>query len=363
MSFAVALQSLITVGVAAVCWAGRSRPRTVLLGSVGAMAVGYMLVLAMLTPEVRHRAKLREAHPLESLSARMDYETGRDPARRAEQVPPLATDVEARLVGFEELREWNPRAHALESLHDRTRDMFVMAQGFGPVRMRGLGSGYIELPEVERVPLPAPPVEYSPDAVPPGPLASAPPPPPAGKLELFTMHDRGVRDLLDPERMGFVRDRDHVAGFQPHAFSRLPALESANSCKGGRPLPWQLVRLELVGLLRHETPVAYVTQHLPRMDELGDAPTRPLEAFERESLDKLRADEDVVIHQQERRIQMLGSLRAARDCLGCHTARRGELLGALSYELVPVGAAPPQEIQPVDPQTRFGAFPDIAQSR
>jgi len=30
---------------------------------------------------------------------------------------------------------------------------------------------------------------------------------------------------------------------------------------------------------------------------------------------------------------MLGSLRAAKQCLECHTAKRGDLLGAFSYVL------------------------------
>ena len=31
--------------------------------------------------------------------------------------------------------------------------------------------------------------------------------------------------------------------------------------------------------------------------------------------------------------RMLGSLRAAKQCLDCHTASRGDLLGAFSYAL------------------------------
>ncbi len=35
-------------------------------------------------------------------------------------------------------------------------------------------------------------------------------------------------------------------------------------------------------------------------------------------------------------IRMVGSLRASQNCLDCHSVRRGELLGALTYELIPV---------------------------
>jgi hypothetical protein len=93
--------------------------------------------------------------------------------------------------------------------------------------------------------------------------------------------------------------------------------------------------LELVSLLKHRNPVAYISKHLPQMDELRDAPTRALEAFERQSLEQLKSEEDVVIDETADRIRMVGSLRAAKNCLDCHSVQRGELLGALTYELVP----------------------------
>jgi hypothetical protein len=65
----------------------------------------------------------------------------------------------------------------------------------------------------------------------------------------------------------YVRDRDHVAGFRPHQFRRLP----------DAPKRWQVERLELISLLKHDRPVAYFSNNLPKMDELRDAPTRPLD--------------------------------------------------------------------------------------
>ena len=53
--------------------------------------------------------------------------------------------------------------------------------------------------------------------------------------------------------------------------------------------------------------------------------------------ERLRSDEDIVIGAATQRIRMLGSLRAAKQCLDCHTVQRGELLGALTYELAPIG--------------------------
>ena len=108
---------------------------------------------------------------------------------------------------------------------------------------------------------------------------------------------------------------------------------ASRKCPNPKP-NFQLVRLELVSLLKHETPVAYVSKHLPQMDELRDAPTRPLDDFERHALDRLRSDEDLVIDDAPNRIRMVGSLRAGKDCMECHSVRRGELLGAFSYELI-----------------------------
>jgi len=81
--------------------------------------------------------------------------------------------------------------------------------------------------------------------------------------------------------------------------------------------------------------VAYVSKNLPQMDELRAAPTRPLDPFEQQSINRLRADEDVMIDETPARIRMIGSLRASKTCLECHSVRRGDLLGALTYELVP----------------------------
>ena len=72
------------------------------------------------------------------------------------------------------------------------------------------------------------------------------------------------------------------------------------------------------------------------MDQLADVPHRELNNFESSALPRLESDEDVVIDQQPERIQMLGAIRAATNCLECHEGVRGQLLGAFSYELVPV---------------------------
>ena len=167
-------------------------------------------------------------------------------------------------------------------------------------------------------------------------------PPELSNGELLSLHDLGMSDFFDPDRIGFVKDRDHVAGFQSHRFATMPQLDVP------RDLPlasWKIIRLELVSLLKHDTPVAYVSKNLPQMDELRDASTRPLDPFEQRSLASLRSDEDVMIDETPDRIQMLGSLRASKSCLECHSVRRGDLLGALTYELVPANPTRKKAVQ------------------
>src|SRR5262249_5097490 len=127
-----------------------------------------------------------------------------------------------------------------------------------------------------------------------------------------------------------VKDRRHVAGFQPHQFSRVPTTEER----------WEVRRLELVGLLLHEKPVVYVTEHLPRMDEVGAAPTRSLDSFETTALERLRHGEDLLSTEADGVMRMLGAVRSVKQCVKCHGGERGDLLGAFSYTLRSVTAKP-----------------------
>jgi hypothetical protein len=68
------------------------------------------------------------------------------------------------------------------------------------------------------------------------------------------------------------------------------------------------------------------------MDELRDAPSRKPRAFEASAVTRLRNGEDLVTHQNSSQLFVVGSLRAGEQCLDCHQGRRGDLLGAFSYE-------------------------------
>jgi hypothetical protein len=143
-------------------------------------------------------------------------------------------------------------------------------------------------------------------------------------LNLEKLHQAGVLDFIHPAGLGFFKDRRHVAGFEPHHFSKQPPPAYA----------WELQTLDLIGLAKHEEPVAYVSDNLPRMDELRHAPTRPLDAFEQAGLEALRKGEDLFVVDIAAGRRMLGSIRCVEQCARCHGAERGDLLGAFSYTLI-----------------------------
>jgi hypothetical protein len=348
---ALLLHSVGSLVLALACAAFRLGPKAVLSASMGAMVASYGLVLSMSLGELRELEQLRAEYPLESMTGRLAYE---EPiVEHGLPAPVLNGKIEQRLSNFEQGGRSNSRSYMLASLHNRTQDEFVMASGFGPVRMLRVRQERVRLPETPPVPLPLPPEPepYSPSkAPPPLPLAL----PQTGDharpsvSALLTMHDGGLEDFFNSERMGYIKDRNRVAGFEPHRFLAVPQVPDKEPATS----PWQVVRLELVSLLKHETPVAYVSEYLPQMDKLKDAATRPLSGFERTALDRLRTAEDLVIDESPNRIRMLGSLRAGKNCLECHSVQRGELLGAFSYELVPEQPirVPEDDGKPLGPQ-------------
>jgi hypothetical protein len=132
-----------------------------------------------------------------------------------------------------------------------------------------------------------------------------------------------VVDFTDPQGFGYVKDRRHVAGFQSHYLSDVRE-------PGER---WHVETVELVGLLLHPEPLAYVSANLPRMEELRDAPTRPLDEFESAALARIRRGDYVVVGKSGSTLRMLGSIRSLTQCVTCHGGERGDLLGAFSYTL------------------------------
>ena len=107
---------------------------------------------------------------------------------------------------------------------------------------------------------------------------------------LLSLHQGSVVDFVNADNFGFIKDRRHVAGFQEHQFSQTPTPYE----------PWTLQTLDLIGVVVHEKPTAYVSEHLPRMDELRTAPTRTLDDFEAAGLAALERGEELFVRRAGR---------------------------------------------------------------
>ncbi len=205
------------------------------------------------------------------------------------------------------------------AVHEDAVRLFVNQPGFGVTRMimitpdllrRGL-RGEPPIPQPGR-PSPSP---WLLDSLQVGPDSSK------DSDGLLSLHQGSVVDFVNADNFGFFKDRRHVAGFQEHQFSQTPTPFK----------PWTLQTLDLIGVALHEKPVVYVSEYLPRMDELRMARTRTLDDFETAGLAALEQGEELFVRDRGEERRMVGALRAARQCVACHGCERGDLLGAFSY--------------------------------
>jgi len=325
------VQGFVTLVLALLCRLVKAKPVFYVASAMLAAVAAFVLVMLPTLEELRMLEQIRAEHPFESVTGRLSYEETRvdSPPHTSE---PLRAEIEQRLGAFEDrpTRGWG-RRRALQMVHDDGYRQFVAAQGFGNVRMMRVRKDHVELPKLEAIPLPNPaPFFYEMDrkgSFVPLTQRNVHSDQLPSNEQLLGLHSNGAGDFLDMEMFGYVKDREHVSGFKSHQFAEMPTISTEEK------EAWQVVRLELVSLLRFDKPKVYVSDKLPKMDELQDATTRPLNAFEKRALEKLWHDEDLVIDDGTNRIGMLGSLRAGKDCLECHQVNRGELLGAFSYDL------------------------------
>jgi hypothetical protein len=271
---------------------------------------------------IQELATLKLKYPFVALEERLAFERNALTATsRANVQPALTPAVQTQLDeldDFLERRQYYSRAWSLQALHEDSYYQFARAAGFGVARMPMVHPRTIELEPRHTVALPLSiaVVAQDPD-----------------RKELSPVHSTAIRDFIDPERTGYIRSRAEVSGFEAHGFSELPQQFAYEGSDAGI---WHIRRLELVSLLRHDEPRVYVAETLPQMDQLAEVPHRALNEFEASALPQLETAEDVVIDQQPERIQMLGAVRAASNCLECHEGQRGKLLGAFSYEIIPI---------------------------
>jgi hypothetical protein len=317
------LNAVLVAVVGAVCWAVNARPRWFLASSLGATVAAYAIVAL---PDLWAWDRLKKDYPLESLAQRLAYEDrpkmAPAPADDASGSPAAArlAHLEARVKKEEEQFSSFVRTQSLERLHAGVVQQFIDSPGFGVGRMIHRPAPFrLERERQEESPIPQPIPAYPPADLAPAPLRLA------SELDLLTAHEDNTVDFLNPVGFGYVQDREHVAGFRPHQFRNQPQA----------PQRWRVGRLELVGLRKYAEPVVYQSANFPRMDELSQAPTRPLDAFEKEALARLRRGEDLMVQEASQQMRILGSIRAVPQCRSCHRVQGGELLGAFSYQLSP----------------------------
>jgi hypothetical protein len=284
-------------------------------------------------------AKLRKEYPFRSLKPRLEYERTRRSASVKPKLTEAATEHLARIedgMGFPEMR-----GESLRLLHSDQVEKFVKAAGFGFSRMRGPEASPDYLPPAGSTPLPlarvpesgedkGPAIELPEiDVVEDRPDAWLP-----SKRDLLFFQDQSQQLFASPWNFGYVKSLDKVAGFEPHAFLSKPELHHPDAERDEKMTHrWEISRLELVSLLKHDEPRVYLSKNLPRMQDLDARTTRKLDKFETAALEQLRAGEDLQTQAETNTIHMMGSLRAAKQCVECHQVKRGDLLGAFSYEL------------------------------
>jgi hypothetical protein len=309
--------------------------------SCAATVVAYAIAGSAAWRESREFARLRALHPYESMVERVPE------PRPSSREGSLSTPASRRLVRLEtdiiedESAGWY-RTAQLKMLHEESVGMFINSPGFGITRMirpheSGLTSKYLH--ELPTLPQPGPRVT---SAWSPGEFER---PPENDEAFLGWMFEDSVVDFVFARGFGFVKDRRHVAGFFPHQFRFVPAptgrlkvQDDGKSKYTKSPVPtrpWKLRTLDLVSLLLHDQPAVYVSDHLPRMNELRAVPTRPLDQFEAMGLNVVRQGEDLFISRDGEGLRMLGALYSMKQCVTCHGGSRGELLGAFSYRLQP----------------------------
>lgn len=351
-----ALNSLLVWIAAVWCQFRSASTRSLVKSTLVVTAVSYAVCGLFAIESVQTHAELRREFPMESLAPRLDYEQKYVEASAGEVLstqrqtmePTVQQASQERLVEMEGALgnpRFNFRNRMLKQLHEGAVADFINSPSFGVARMLRASPRYLKADDDPPVALPSPEPaadralsaddsagEQEPD-IEPEKLHTL-------RDDTWQMHVNSLRSFANQDGWGYVVDREHVAGFQSHRLGSKP--------EPGWDISLQLVRLELVSLMKFETPRVYVSEYLPRMDELDEARTRELDRFESQALESLLGGEDIVDEPKRNRLRMLGSLRALTQCIECHEVERGTLLGAFSYEFRRTPPLPRQEEPPTD---------------
>ncbi len=333
-------------------------------------------------PDPAVRTKLLAAFPFESLEDRLRFDSpGRKRLAKSFPTPDLALDKWKPILRKGQPEKVPPaslatllasarldheghfeRTRALASLHQLEVEKFVTNPGFGNMRLvYRLADREAEAPPAdwsegdrgEAVDLPKTGGFFNAGRDKTGPTLPS-------VFALAGFHTSTAHEFARPDSWGLVKDKRQVAGFRPHALSSVPdggirrRFDTDNPIKDktgrvtGYPLVerWAARRVELIGLLLNESPVVYLNPDgkLPSMAALKEAKTRGLTEFESNGLKDLAAGKEVVaVDAVTNQVRMVGAVRMAEACMKCHEGKRGDLLGAFTYDLVRVPVFVPTE--------------------
>jgi len=319
---AILLGILLAMGLA---WFAARKPRVSFFPiSLACVVLAWGIPLLVAFGTVAHYDRLRDKYAFESMEERAPVPIAVGTAG------PLPDDVEERLTDFESqveiseearlINQW--RVRELKQLHEGKVKEFVNSPGFGV--------GRIHLPSEKALK----PWQRAASPEQPEPSFSSQDGPepelPVDVSPFRGFHSVSMLDFLNPGGFGYLKDRQHAAGFQSHGFSRLP--ETTTTWPKQEKV-WNVQRIELVGLLLSVNPIVYVTNELPAMETVREAPRRPVDRFEANSLARIRAGNDLIGAQSEDQLRLLGAIRSGKQCVECHGGKRGDLLGAFSYTL------------------------------
>lgn len=320
LAFPAAFWLYVLLGVALGVWQiARRRVRYFFPYSLAALLLAYGYAGWFAWKDYTRVVALQARFPFESMADRVPE------PRRGEPAAPLTPAAETLIARFDggpgDPIGYRFREYELNYLHHYTVQAFVDSPGFGVMRMRRPPREESLKPQADRPEPPPQPASPGPAWDGSGFMGSVSP---DQRTDFDRMHAGGLFDFVNPEGWGYVRSRREVAGFLPHAFSRVPEVPA-----------WRVERVELVGLLKHAAPVVYQSERLPAMADLADAPTRPLDAFEAVGLEAIRRGDDGFAGRRGDEVRFVGAVRSASACVGCHGGDRGDLLGAFSYRLRP----------------------------
>jgi hypothetical protein len=317
-----AFTGLFTSAVFLVAMLGKSSPGRLIAVCFVATLVFHGGFITINLWEYRDMARL---YPVESLASRLanektfvDQRRSKDQARNEK----LLKELDASNDNME--WRFKSRSIMLRRLHESTVMDFVNSPGFGVSRMIfEPNKRRLKLDEAEALPFAEPWSVAKNDGVAPPRKPSQTSQPESKKLN--DLLRESIFDFVNPAGFGYVLDREHVRGFQPHHFHAFPETGTT----------WQVQSVDLVSLLKHDPPAVYVTSNLPRMQDLAGAPTRPLDAFEQRALSRIFEGKELESQLGETILRMMGPIRAFKQCLSCHEVEHGDLLGAFSYRLEP----------------------------